>query len=180
MSTIELVQLPQAYFRHSGDQLDIVFGDVKTEFGLARSAWLEGRLLFLGFYEGDEVSGWDAFTKQLVDAKWRDIDHRATELYQALGQQSNRSVWVCGTAFQRSVWEAISNVPKGKTVSYSDIAFAIKNPKAARAVGSALGANNIAYWIPCHRAVRGDGSLGGYRWGLSLKTRILSAEATHL
>jgi O-6-methylguanine DNA methyltransferase len=134
----------------------------------------------LGFYEDEMVSGWDAFTKQLVHAKWSNIDHRATELYKELDQQSHRSVWICGTAFQRSVWQAVSDVPKGKTVSYSELAAAINKPMAVRAVGSALGANNIAYWIPCHRAIRGDGSLGGYRWGLSLKTRILSQEATDL
>ena len=178
MDRAELIELPLDYLHNHGDQLELLIGDVETEFGWARSAWLEDRLLFLGFYEGEEISGWKSFVKALAKARLCSINERAVKLYKDLGQQANPAVWVFGTAFQRTVWQAVSEVPKGRTVSYKDLAVAINKPRAVRAVGSALGANKIAYLIPCHRAIRGDGSPGGYRWGLPLKTKILSEEAT--
>src|SRR5262245_42300087 len=81
-----------------------------------------------------------------------------------------------GTAFQRRVWEALRAIPPGCTATYSQIAARIGRPKAVRAVGSACAANPIAVAIPCHRAVRADGGLGGYRWGLTRKRALLDRE----
>lgn len=81
-----------------------------------------------------------------------------------------------GTAFQRRVWKALQDIPLGSTVSYTDIARAIGKPKAVRAVAQACASNKIALAIPCHRVVRADGSLSGYRWGEARKQRILQKE----
>src|SRR5690242_20383224 len=81
-----------------------------------------------------------------------------------------------GTVFQRRVWEALRRIPRGETRTYSDIAKAIGAPAAVRAVGSACGANPVALVVPCHRAVRRDGGLGGYAWGLGVKKRLLEIE----
>jgi len=81
-----------------------------------------------------------------------------------------------GTVFQRKVWEQLRRIPAGETRSYRDIARAIGAPRAVRAVGSACGANPVALVIPCHRALRSDGSLGGYAWGLSRKEKLLRIE----
>jgi AraC family transcriptional regulator of adaptative response/methylated-DNA-[protein]-cysteine methyltransferase len=81
-----------------------------------------------------------------------------------------------GTVFQRRVWEELRRIPQGETRTYADIARAIGAPAAVRAVGSACGANPVALVIPCHRAVRTDGGLGGYAWGLDVKRRLLAAE----
>ncbi len=81
-----------------------------------------------------------------------------------------------GTVFQRRVWKQLLDIPRGETRSYGDIARAIGNPKAVRAVGSACGANPVALVVPCHRAVRSDGSLGGYAWGLARKRKLLEIE----
>ena len=83
---------------------------------------------------------------------------------------------VRGTAFQQRVWQALQNIPAGKTASYADIAVQIGLPKAVRAVAGACAANNIAVAIPCHRVVRSDGSLSGYAWGVERKRRLLQAE----
>jgi AraC family transcriptional regulator of adaptative response/methylated-DNA-[protein]-cysteine methyltransferase len=80
------------------------------------------------------------------------------------------------TAFQRQVWQALQAIPRGATKSYSKIAADIGHPKAARAVARACAANPVAVVIPCHRVVREDGSLGGYRWGLERKRKLLSLE----
>lgn len=82
-----------------------------------------------------------------------------------------------GTAFQQRVWQALREIPAGSTASYSDIAARIGAPKAVRAVGQACGANHIAVAIPCHRVVRTDGDLSGYRWGIERKRALLAREA---
>lgn len=81
-----------------------------------------------------------------------------------------------GTAFQIKVWRFLLHVKPGEVVSYTELAAGIGHPRAVRAVGSACGANRIAVLVPCHRALRGDGSLGGYRWGLERKRALLDRE----
>lgn len=81
-----------------------------------------------------------------------------------------------GTAFQRQVWQALRDIPAGGTLSYAQVAQKIGRPAAARAVAQACAANRLAVAVPCHRVVRGDGSLGGYRWGLERKRRLLEKE----
>jgi AraC family transcriptional regulator of adaptative response/methylated-DNA-[protein]-cysteine methyltransferase len=83
---------------------------------------------------------------------------------------------VRGTVFQRKVWDALRRIPAGETRTYSQIAKAIGAPAAVRAVGSACGANPVALLVPCHRAIRTDGGLGGYAWGLQRKKRLLELE----
>ena len=82
-----------------------------------------------------------------------------------------------GTAFQIRVWEALRRIPSGRTTTYSAVAASIGAPSAARAVASAVAANPAALVVPCHRVVRRDGSLGGYRWGLATKEALLDSEA---
>ncbi|HFZ8994225.1 TPA: bifunctional DNA-binding transcriptional regulator/O6-methylguanine-DNA methyltransferase Ada [Citrobacter freundii] len=82
-----------------------------------------------------------------------------------------------GTAFQLQVWQALSTIPCGKTVSYQQLAQAIGKPQAVRAVASACRANKLAIVVPCHRVVRGDGALAGYRWGVARKAQLLQREA---
>jgi AraC family transcriptional regulator of adaptative response/methylated-DNA-[protein]-cysteine methyltransferase len=81
-----------------------------------------------------------------------------------------------GTAFQTKVWRFLLSVPEGQVMSYGEVAAAIEQPRAVRAVASACGANRVAVLIPCHRVLRGDGGLGGYRWGLARKRALLDAE----
>ena len=84
---------------------------------------------------------------------------------------------VRGTAFQEAVWRELRRIPVGETRSYADIAAAVGQPKAVRAVGTANGSNPVAVLVPCHRVVRSDGSLGGYAGGIERKRRLLDAEA---
>jgi O-6-methylguanine DNA methyltransferase len=82
-----------------------------------------------------------------------------------------------GTAFQQKVWRALQTIPPGQTRSYSWIAKMIGKPRAVRAVGAACGANPVPILVPCHRAVRSDGGLGGFSAGLKWKKRLLEIEA---
>lgn len=85
---------------------------------------------------------------------------------------------VRGTAFQHRVWQALRTIPAGATASYSDIARRIGSPRSVRAVAQACGANALAVAIPCHRVVRTDGALSGYRWGVERKRALLDREAS--
>lgn len=83
-----------------------------------------------------------------------------------------------GTVFQKKVWAALCKVPKGKTITYAELAMKIGKPKAVRAVANALGANPLAPAVPCHRVVRTDGTLGGYsgKGGIKTKIKLLKSE----
>ncbi|WP_425097996.1 methylated-DNA--[protein]-cysteine S-methyltransferase [Tropicibacter sp. S64] len=98
---------------------------------------------------------------------------------QAFGvtQDGPLPLYLIGAPFQIKVWEALMRIPSGHVTTYSEIAEAIDHPKAVRAVGTAVGRNPISYLIPCHRALRKSGGLGGYHWGLPVKRAILAWEA---
>ncbi len=83
-----------------------------------------------------------------------------------------------GTAFQQRVWQALRGIPAGRTASYAEVATAIGMPRASRAVAQACAANPLAVAVPCHRVVRQDGGLSGYRWGVARKQLLLAREAT--
>ncbi|WP_137914979.1 MULTISPECIES: bifunctional DNA-binding transcriptional regulator/O6-methylguanine-DNA methyltransferase Ada [unclassified Rudaea] len=95
---------------------------------------------------------------------------------EAPGQGLDLPLDVRGTAFQQRVWDALRKIPAGSTASYSEIAERIGSPKAVRAVAQACASNKIALAIPCHRVVRNDGALSGYRWGVERKRALLERE----
>lgn len=92
------------------------------------------------------------------------------------GGDADVPVDLLGTGFQQRVWEALMKIPAGDTVSYAGLAQSLGAPRAARAVASACAHNRIAVVVPCHRVIRGDGSPGGYRWGLPRKQELLARE----
>ena len=92
------------------------------------------------------------------------------------GQAADLPLDLVGTAFQKRVWDALMKIPAGQTRSYAELADALGSPKAARAVASACASNRVAVLVPCHRIIRGDGSPGGYRWGLPMKEVLLQRE----
>ncbi|WP_370399876.1 methylated-DNA--[protein]-cysteine S-methyltransferase [Sulfitobacter sp. JB4-11] len=91
--------------------------------------------------------------------------------------QEKAPLYLIGAPFQIKVWEALLRIPSGEVTTYSDIATAIGSPKAVRAVGTAVGRNPVSWLIPCHRALRKSGALGGYHWGLPVKRALLAYEA---
>lgn len=101
---------------------------------------------------------------------------RALAVLAAGGAARDLPVDLRGTAFQARVWTALGQVPPGQTRSYQQLAEAVGSPAAVRAVASACAANRVALVVPCHRVVRSDGGLGGFRWGLQVKQALLDAE----
>ncbi len=105
--------------------------------------------------------------------------HRVVALVEGPGLGIDLPLDIRGTAFQRQVWDALRAIPPGSTATYAGVARAIGRPTAARAVARAVGSNDLAVAIPCHRVVRGDGALGGYRWGVDRKRALLDVEGAH-
>lgn len=94
-----------------------------------------------------------------------------------LGSDETAKLHLIGAPFQIKVWEALLSIPSGQVTTYSEIAQHIGHPKAVRAVGTAVGRNPISWLIPCHRALRKSGGLGGYHWGLPVKRALLAWES---
>jgi AraC family transcriptional regulator of adaptative response/methylated-DNA-[protein]-cysteine methyltransferase len=113
---------------------------------------------------------------ELVPAHLPDLEEKIRGFIEGEGSLARVPVDIRGTVFQRRVWQALRRIPRGETRTYSEIARAIGAPAAVRAVGSACGANPVALVVPCHRAIRTDGGLGGYAWGLPVKRRLLEIE----
>ena len=111
-----------------------------------------------------DFEAWMAQVVGFVDEPWRGLD---------------LPLDVRGTAFQQRVWQALQRVPPGTTVSYAEVAERIGAPRAVRAVAGACAANPLAVAIPCHRVVRTDGAVSGYRWGVERKRALLTCEAGH-
>src|SRR5690606_33942727 len=111
------------------------------------------------------------------DAGFEALVARVVGFVQAPQTVLNLPLDIRGTAFQQRVWQALQQVPAGQTVSYAEVARRIGSPGSARAVARACGANTIAVAIPCHRVVRNDGALSGYRWGVDRKRALLEREA---
>jgi AraC family transcriptional regulator of adaptative response/methylated-DNA-[protein]-cysteine methyltransferase len=116
---------------------------------------------------------------QLVgaDKEYEQLVASVVGLVESPGVNVDLPLDVRGTVFQRKVWRALRGIPVGKTASYADIARRIGSPKAVRAVAGACAANNIAVAIPCHRVIRNDGNVSGYRWGVERKRVLLEREA---
>jgi O-6-methylguanine DNA methyltransferase len=108
------------------------------------------------------------------------MDQKATAATLAafLGKakKANLAIRMIGTPFQQKVWKELMKVPAGKVISYAELARRVKNPKAMRAVGSAMGANPVPILVPCHRVIASSGGLGGFGGGLALKRELLAAE----
>jgi AraC family transcriptional regulator, regulatory protein of adaptative response / methylated-DNA-[protein]-cysteine methyltransferase len=114
----------------------------------------------------------------LIDGQGsEDLVAQVAGLIERPGAGLNLPLDVRGTAFQQLVWDAVHRIPAGSTASYTDIARQIGAPGAVRAVAQACGANALAVAIPCHRVIRNDGSLSGYRWGVERKRALLAREA---
>ncbi|WP_369427754.1 methylated-DNA--[protein]-cysteine S-methyltransferase [Porticoccus litoralis] len=150
--------------------MDLYWGSVVTPMGGA---------LLVGSRQGIQRLWFEDTAQGVTLAGCQRADGRAQAVFASLMSEPATTVEqfdVQGTAFQRQVWQALLEIPLGMTTTYQVIADAIDRPKAVRAVANAIGANPIAYFIPCHRVVRSDGGLGGYRWGVERKRAILDWE----
>jgi len=170
-------------FARGGAGLDIAHGHGDTPFGDALILWTERGICGLAFTAetGREAAMAD-MRGRWPDARYREDAGRGTAmLHEIFGGGGNGvHLAVLGAPFQVKVWEALMAIPSGHVTTYSDIAARIGNPKAVRAAGTAVGRNPVSWLIPCPRALRKSGELGGYHWGLPVKRAMLAWESARL
>lgn len=168
-------------FKALGEGLEIRFGRHATPFGPCLIGVTDRGVCHLEFLRGDGDAGRlrAAWPRAALRARPNETRAVAARLFDggAAGAQPLKALLV-GSPFQLKVWEALLRVPAGRTVSYGELARAIGEPNAARAVGSAVGANRLAYLVPCHRVIRETGAFGGYRWGVERKQAMLAWESS--
>jgi AraC family transcriptional regulator of adaptative response/methylated-DNA-[protein]-cysteine methyltransferase len=170
-------------FARRGEGLTVYWGWFDSPFGLALVMATEKGICGVGFAS---ETGEEAAMEDMI-ARWPNarfvedpmmLRPWALAAFGANGQEREIApLYLIGAPFQIKVWEALLQVPSGQVTTYSEIAQAIGKPRAVRAVGTAVGRNPISFLIPCHRALRKSGELGGYHWGLPVKRAILAWES---
>ncbi len=169
-------------YAQKGAGLTIMFGWFDSAFGRVLAMGTPKGLCGMAFAaEIGETAAMDDLTSRWPNAGFvENSEGISMWLNAALAQQGQVSLHLLGAPFQIKVWEALLRIPSGHVTTYSEIAIAIQSPKAVRAVGTAVGRNPVSWLIPCHRALRKSGALGGYHWGLPVKRAMLAWEAARL
>lgn len=171
-------------YKKRGAGLTIRYGMVGSPFGPAMLAATDLGICFLGFAGGEDGADvlaqlretWHA-SRLIEDAPA--LQQMADRLFDPLRAEAGPiALHIKGTNWQLKVWRALLAIPEGRVASYRSVAERVCTQRAARAVGQAVGANHIAYLIPCHRVIRTSGEITGYRWGTPYKRAILAFEAS--
>jgi AraC family transcriptional regulator of adaptative response/methylated-DNA-[protein]-cysteine methyltransferase len=173
--TVTLDAMTPGEFRAQGEGVAIRYGVAATPFGSAFVAETPRGLCRLAFVDGRGLAvELTELRESLPKAGLARDDARAAELVEIIWGHKTATLplAVCGTNFQVQVWRALLELDPGATVTYRALAQKLGSPNGARAVGNAVGANPIAWVIPCHRVLRAGGALGGYRWGAARKQMI--------
>jgi AraC family transcriptional regulator of adaptative response/methylated-DNA-[protein]-cysteine methyltransferase len=169
-------------FKQRGEGLTIRYGVHETPLGPALVGLTARGLCALSFVdEGEEAAAVAALAAAWPEAALVEDPAATRPVVDAAFAEGERHaplrVLLRGTNFQLQVWQALLRIPPGRVLAYDDVAALLGRPTAARAVGRAVGQNPVAVLIPCHRVLRKDGALGGYRWGLDRKRALLAREA---
>lgn len=171
-------------FKNRGTGMQIRWGEMDSPFGKCVIAWSKRGICHLSFpplkmesetYPGEFLADWSAAEFLRDDDGAETFGGRI--FHPSNSEESDLRVLVRATSFQIKVWRALLRIPEGSVSSYGEIARSIGSPGAARAVGSACGANQIGYLIPCHRVIRESGIVRNYRWGTPRKKAMLAWES---
>ena len=166
-------------FARKGDGLDVFWGWFDSPFGPALVMGTAKGICGLAFAsETGTEAAMDDMVSRWPRANFTEDPMRLKPLVDAaFAQKGETALHLIGAPFQIKVWEALLQIPSGQVTTYSEIAGAIGRPRAVRAVGTAVGRNPVSWLIPCHRALRKSGALGGYHWGLPVKRALLAWES---
>jgi AraC family transcriptional regulator, regulatory protein of adaptative response / methylated-DNA-[protein]-cysteine methyltransferase len=171
-------------YKNGGRDLTIKYSFYKCHFGKVIIASTSKGICHLAFADSEKEASGDLFNS-LPNANFEKvpdpIQYNALQLIaNTVNPTEPIKLHLKGTEFQLKVWSALLKIPAGKLTTYGDIARTIGNPKASRAVGTAVGDNPVAYLIPCHRIIRSSGIIGEYHWASIRKTAILGWEASQI
>ena len=169
-------------YKTKGKGIHIQYGFHNTPFGNCFIANTNRGVCALEFVDENNDNVLNLFKEKWKNATITESNKDTGIIIESVfgNNQESINTLLFGTEFQIKVWEALLKIPFGKLTSYSSIASLIENPKASRAVGSAIGKNNIAIIIPCHRVIQSLGGIGGYKWGEERKLSIIGYEKAKL
>ena len=167
-------------YKNQGKDLTIYYSYPETLFGTACIASTDKGICYLAF--GDSTIAYKELVEMFPRANFvhqEQLIHQTAVSFFKDPQDILQPLHlhIKGTDFQLKVWDALLKIPLGEFTTYSNIGNHINNPKASRAVGTAVGSNPVSFIIPCHRVIRSSGELGGYHWGLDLKVAMIGWEA---
>ena len=183
---IKIEGMTPGEFKNGGENLSINYSYAQSPFGNIIVASTPKGICYIAFADDEEVAFFalqqyfpNAHFKQIDDLIQQSAVSIFTQDWSKVNQQTFKQVklHLRGTDFQLKVWETLLKIPMGRLATYGNIAAEIQNPKAARAVGTAIGSNPVAFLIPCHRVIQSSGIFGGYMWGTTRKTAIIGWEA---
>lgn len=182
---VRLAAVTPGEFKCGGAGIDVSYGAHDTPFGECLFGITRRGICGMQFTGGESAleDALAGLKRRLPNAQYRYQPQETKVACEKIFKQKKKStlpLLVAGTSFQLKVWEALLTIPEGGVSSYKQIASAIGKPNAVRAVGTAIGQNPISVLIPCHRVIKSDGMLGGYRWGLGRKLAIQGWEKLRL
>lgn len=169
-------------FKNGGKNLAIHYCFAESPFGKLIVASTAKGVCHM-FFEDDEIQAVNNLTQRFPNAQYRrtgdQFQQDALSVFQQDWKQLDKiKLHLKGTDFQLKVWEALLTIPSGGLMTYGNVATQINQPKASRAVGTAIGSNPVAFLIPCHRVIQTNGNMGGYMWGSTRKLAINGWEAS--
>lgn len=178
---ISIEGMSPAEYKNGGKNLSIHYSFAESPFGPLILASTPKGICYMAFTE-NEIQAVQDLKQKFPNAAFRKESDSIQQSVLAVFQPKTNpldeiKLHLKGTDFQLKVWEALLKIPTGKLSSYGDIAALTGNPKASRAVGTAIGSNPVAYLIPCHRVIQASGNIGGYMWGNTRKTAIIGWES---
>ncbi|UIR57996.1 methylated-DNA--[protein]-cysteine S-methyltransferase [Sphingobacterium sp. SRCM116780] len=178
---INIEGMTPAEYKNGGQSLSINYSFANSPFGEIIIASTAKGICYIAF-EGDEIKALNDLKSKFPNATFHSkldrLQENALFIFQNdWNQLSDIKLHLKGTDFQLKVWESLLKIPMGKLATYGNIANQIGNPKASRAVGTAIGSNPVAFLIPCHRVIQSTGITGGYMWGPTRKTAIIGWES---
>ena len=178
---IKIEGMTPGEYKNQGENLTIYYQDYSSIFGTILIANTDKGICHISFID-DLETDIQYLKNRYPNATYKNEKHllqnQAVDIFQnPLTNKTSLQLHIKGTDFQLKVWEALLKIPLGKLSTYGDIAQQIQQPKASRAVGTAIGNNPIAFLIPCHRVIKSTGVFGNYMWGATRKISIIGWEA---
>jgi AraC family transcriptional regulator, regulatory protein of adaptative response / methylated-DNA-[protein]-cysteine methyltransferase len=181
---VNLEGMTPAEYKNEAANLAINYGFYETTFGNIIVANTQKGICYIAFCDSKKEAFAllkNKFNKAIITEMQHKMQVQIIQLFEnKFTGKEKINLHVKGTAFQIKVWEALLTIPLGQLTTYGNIANKIENPKASRAVGTAIGDNPIAYIIPCHRVIQSTGIFGGYMWGPKRKTAMIGWEGVQV
>jgi AraC family transcriptional regulator, regulatory protein of adaptative response / methylated-DNA-[protein]-cysteine methyltransferase len=181
-SKVSILEMTPDEYKNGGELLSINYHFAESPFGSVIVASTFKGICYMAFFDGEKEGAILELRKYYPNAKYRQYFDNAQQTALFLFTQewsllNHVNLHIKGTPFQLKVWDALLSVPIGGVSTYAKIAKGIKQDRASRAVGSAVGSNPVAFLIPCHRVIRSSGEYGKYHWGSTRKIAMIDWEA---